>query len=603
MIASANGIGYLKRERWYEIPFFQRGYVWDVDNWEEFWNSLIDSVKTQKTAFLGSIIIKDTSRKKWDKSIYSVIDGQQRLTTISIFVKAFLDEKKSQNDRTVHAYNDTLFVYENHTGDNKNLKICHSRIDREEFGKCINSSYTDYENIENDSKIFRCYKFFREQLKKMNDENIIEGFQNLILDTESEAFKIFVMIEIDAKENEQKIFDTVNSSGVKLTSADIIKNALFERMMSVTNEHGMVVEYYEATWNKTFSNDEDTLKYWEKETVSGRLKRKRIEVLLHSVAVIKGVFEPQTSKIEDLPNEFKKHISGMDLAELKDFIHEICEFASLYREKFIEFDDQAGYSFNLDNREDLFHKNLDLLNISTFDSYILKLYYENKKGSISKESMLENFVKLEKYVVRTLLSYSDNKKNFNKNNADLLVPNSSTTIDSLLTRDDISDRAFASGLKNIKSNLYGKVVLFMIELNRIKESRGGSSHASLPFVYTLEHVMPRAYYTNWGFEAVPVIDDLGNQIVDSIIQRETREKAIYEIGNMTLLTQGLNSRVGNNSFEIKKNGLKVGNNVLRGLKDFSQLSISLQVLNAEVWNESTIRKRTLELTKEIMKIW
>lgn len=602
MKAEAQGLSYLKRDRRYDVPFFQRGYVWNKDNWEEFYDSLLDGIRTNKAAFLGSVIIKDTERKEWDKSIFNIIDGQQRLTTISLFIKAFIDEKVSPMDRSFQDCLATLFIYESHSSNNSQLKIHHSKLDKEEFERCINSAYTSsYLTVNNDSKIFQCYKYFRQRLSNLTTEETIK-VKELILDSENELYKIFVLIEIDSKENEQKIFDTVNSSGVKLTSADIIKNAIFDRIMQNNPNSNDVVSFYNNSWEKTFLNDDSTVKYWERETVSGRIKRERIEVLLHSVAIIKQIYDPQQHKIEDLPEQYKQYIVNKSFDELKQLVNDICKFAKLYKDKFIEFDDDPGHAFSLDQREELFHKILDLFDTSTFDPFILNLYYKNQHNQnnrLSDDELIKTFVKLEKYIARTLICGSDNKKNFNKNNSDL-INSPSVTIDTLLARSDISDSAFKNALKRINNNQYGKIILYMIELNRLKNSQGMAGTSTLQFTFTLEHVMPQSYRSKWGLTAVPLARKDSNGIDLTLEQlNDYRYRSIFEIGNMTLLKQKLNSIVSNESFNVKKNG----NGRAKGINSFPQLTVCTEITSKNVWNEDEIESRTRSLATELLTIW
>jgi len=601
MKAEAYGISYLKRDRRYDIPFFQRGYIWDKDNWEEFYNSLVEGIKENKTAFLGSLIIKDTGRKEWDKSIYNVIDGQQRLTTISLFVKAFYDEKISNTDRNFSEYRNTLFIYENHSSDTRQPKINHSRLDKADYDAVIKENLSEDDYKITKSKIINCYKFFKEKLVNLEDVDIINKLKEYILNAEDEFYKIFVVIEINSNENEQKIFDTVNSSGVKLTSADIIKNALFERLITLSGNTTKVVGFYSDSWEKVFLRDNETLDYWSYEIVSGRIKRERIEVLLHSVAVISGIYDVQANKIEDLPDKYKSYINKLKYNEIEKLISTVCEYAELYREKFIEF--TPGHQFTLNNRLELFHKIFDVLDTSTFDPYILFLYHQNSIGKLSDEVLLDKILKLEKYVVRTTICGSENKKTFNKNNADLVNFNSSVEIEHLLNRDDINDSKFRSALKRVRNNAYGRLCLFLIELNRIHKSKGNASLSSLQFTYSLEHIMPQGYKEHWGFESLPIMDENGNVILDIEKLEEIRSSAIYQIGNMTLITQPLNSKVSNNSFLIKKQGTKKGKKWLSGLKDYAQLSISLEVIQSDFWSEKEIYLRTEKLTEELLGLW
>lgn len=598
MKADAQGFSYLKRDRQYQIPFFQRNYVWDEDNWEEFYDSIIDSINTNKSVFLGSIIIKDTGRKNWDKAIFSIIDGQQRLTTISLFIKAFVDENVESFDRNFNDYQNTLFIYENHTSDQKQLKIIHSKLDKKEFDKCINSEYTNnYMTNNNDSKIFQCYKYFRNRLQN-NSENTVNKMKELILNSENDLYKVFVLIEIDKDENEQKIFDTVNSSGVKLTSADIIKNAIFERLMNEIQNEQKVIDLYNHTWSKTFISDDATVKYWENEAISGRIKRERLEVLLHSIAVIKKFYNPQKNKIEDLPNEYKNYIANMNSHDMIEFVNEICDFAELYRKKFVDFD--TGHNFSMSERGEVFHKILEMFDTSAFNPYILNLYYKNKNEQISDDQLLQTLLKLEKYIARSLICGTGTNKNFNKINFELINDYSNNKVEELLENANINDSTFKNSMLKIDNNKYARIILYMIMLERLKNEDGMGRVDSLQFTFSLEHIMPQSYLEHWSLEKLPLdrkdndgeplsIEDLNNY----------RVKTIYQIGNMTLLKQKLNSKVSNNNFTIKLNG----DNNKKGIKAFQQLSICTEIQDKKIWNEDEIEERTRNLTNEILKIW
>ena len=108
---------------------------------------------------------------------------------------------------------------------------------------------------------------------------------NRLLDQEN---KILVIIDLSEKEDEQAIFDTINSAGVRLSSADIIKNALFQKALDLFDSVGDVETLYKDNWENVFSLDEDAINFWDTPRATGRLMRDNIEILLHSISVIKG---------------------------------------------------------------------------------------------------------------------------------------------------------------------------------------------------------------------------------------------------------------------------------------------------------------------------
>ena len=268
-----------------EIPFFQRGYVWNEDNWRDLIEDLLDD---KSSHFLGSIILKAIKTESGATPRWSLIDGQQRLTTLSILLRAcydnlplstYEDELQSELKSQMQGM---LFYKEKSISSLWKPKIQHSRVDETSFGRVIKGEMKDkledivmHDEVSNAKRasdgILQCYKFFCEYLKK--DENQAITLWELL---QNQNAKILVKIDLEADENEQAIFDTVNSAGVRLTCADTIKNSIFqyaidkaeelkgatdwiEISLNDTNDTKMridskesVIDLYKKTWNQTF---------------------------------------------------------------------------------------------------------------------------------------------------------------------------------------------------------------------------------------------------------------------------------------------------------------------------------------------------------------
>ena len=125
------------------------------------------------------------------------------------------------------------------------------------------------------------------EIRKKTTDEAIELF-NRLLDGEN---KILVVIDLSENEDEQSIFDTINSAGVRLSGADIIKNALFQQAIRKIHNQAEVVSLYDEKWASVFSKDEDAVSFWGDSRQTGRLLRDNIEILLHSIAVIQGFFD------------------------------------------------------------------------------------------------------------------------------------------------------------------------------------------------------------------------------------------------------------------------------------------------------------------------
>ena len=185
MKAYGNSFSIIRNNYLYEIPFFQRRYVWEEENWKELLDSLSDA---DDCPFLGSIILKENKDSE-DNIFWTVIDGQQRLTTLSILMRACFDEltaiKNTERFRSEYddedpwseevrtPFNETTHIKDSNK--NRHTKIRHSRIDHIDFEKVMNGDIKDsYENTDSEktSKIISCYCFFRKALKEKGIDTV-----------------------------------------------------------------------------------------------------------------------------------------------------------------------------------------------------------------------------------------------------------------------------------------------------------------------------------------------------------------------------------------------------------------------------------------------
>ncbi len=597
MNAEAMSLTFLGNEGLVRIPFFQRGYVWDITNWEDILTDLLDF---EKSHFLGSLILKQQKKQTGKPKEVLVIDGQQRLTTLSVLLRAtynsFDEETQKNCESSLRNY---LFFKKNQTDKNYFVKIEHSKIDKKHFQKVINNDITEDEYngiiVENPAtktqskhnKILQCFKYFSEKLNDIEENSRIELF-NRLLDQEN---KILVIIDLSEKEDEQAIFDTINSAGVRLSSADIIKNALFQRALDLFDNANEVEILYKEKWENIFSIDEDAINFWDTPRATGRLMRDNIEILLHSISVIKGFFDPDKHTLSDLSNLYKTHISKILKDDLKNFVEEISKYATLFREKILVFNGSTLFNYQ-DNYARLFHI-LSVCEISTFHPYILSLFF---KYDSNETKLLEELHKVETLVVRRMITKSETKS-YNKMCKEFIKDNSA--IDTKLA--DQTNDEVKNGLTSIV-NKNATLLLFWVELYR-RANDNKQSVKELKYNYSLEHLMPQKWEEYWS--KVAIVDVDGNAISDKEFAKRERYSKIYQIGNMTLLNSSLNTSLRNYEFDrkIRGEGRK------KGIKDYADLGITrFDVLTPyengdKIWNEKKIIDRTEGLATDIIKIW
>jgi len=585
MEAKERPLRFLTLEGKINIPFFQRTYVWTADNWEELLAEFKD--ETRNRNFLGTIILKQLPSLSGEPKKLEVIDGQQRLTTLSILLKAIYDSLSEENKNSIKNEIMPILFYKKDLFRNEEIRIEHSYVDSDAYEQVMTAD-VDLDTINyNSHRIYQCYKFFRERLN--GNEEGCKKLLNRILDHEN---KMLVVIDLNENDDEQGIFDTLNTAGVRLTVAEIVKNAIFKELIQTSNRDA-AIQFYRDTWERTFLNDRDTVNYWETERQTGRLKRDNIEILLHSFAVINDFFDPDKHTLADLSKLFKEKVNSFsNQGELEQFIKDIIVYAKIYREKMLVFESDVPLSFD-DDVMRLLHI-LDTLEISTFHPFILFTFkkYQEENGELKR--VLKS---LEKYVIRNMLSKNTSKiKNYNKlcksfiENEDNLVKE----LSSVPFNGDVEQ-----GLKNM-SNKDASLILFWIELYRRHKDQNYDLK-ELKYDYSLEHIMPQNWMEYWNLNIVPHPDET--------LHREEQEKdrssKIYWIGNMTLLRSRLNSSLRNYDFVKKMNG----EGRKKGIKNYADLSITKDDIvepfnnGNTIWNEKEIKDRTEKLINEIKEIW
>lgn len=585
MEAKARSFTFLANEGIVKIPFFQRSYIWTQDNWGDLLDELLN---TKKSHFLGSLILKQQRPISGDSKELLVVDGQQRLTTLSVLLKvlfdSFSDNLKENCRDSIRTY---LFHKKQKTDPDYLIKIQHSHLDSQAYQSVIRSGIDEKSLIfgeESINKIIQCYRYFADELRNKSEEER-KGLFNKILDSEN---KMIVVIDLTEEDDEQTIFDTINSAGVRLTCADIIKNALFQKAIQIFKSQEKAVELYKKTWDRAFMSDEETIEYWGTQRQTGRLMRDNVEILLHSIAVIKGFYDPDIHTLSDLSKLYKDQIDKFKTNdELTSFINDIKEYAQIYRERIFTFDHSTLFSFN-DSYQRLFHV-LEILQISTFHPFILSVF----KNNISQADEL--LLTLEKFVIRRMLSKQETKS-FNK-----LCKEFIQNPASILTRmGETTDEQFAKGLRDI-SNKNAALILFWVELLR-RHNDPKFDTKELKFNYSLEHIMPQKWEEHWP---IPEKKNVNGEVMSIEEAKKDRNDKIYWIGNMTLLTSSLNSSLRNYGFDKKV----IGDGRKRGMKAYAALSITKDDIVAKfengdnLWNEDKIVWRTEKLSGEINQIW
>lgn len=607
MKAEDKSLRFLGEEKQLTVPFFQRRYVWTEENWAELLQSFED---TTVKPFLGSIILKELSSKE-----SSVVDGQQRLTTITILAKAIYDclsdNYKAPSSGIRHYIENMLFYRVNAADDFKDshIRILHSKIDREDYNKVIGSQLLNEEKIdldtinENSSCVLKCYKYYCTRLSEKNDDELKALF-NCLFDENRKVIVLITLVQGDV--NEQTIFDTINRAGVRLSTADIVKNNLFkyilEKCRPETDDRKIALDVYENYWEKTFYAGQEISDLWDKERVFGNVKHNNLEFLLYCVACIKwGENGDMFSKLEAV---FERETSQMGFTELLNLVKEIKEYAAIFKNYVLDLekvlgDEQEPFYFKYDDRVHGLLLILQKFGVQMFYPYVIKRLKETNQNE-SDPQLKEDFQILESFIVRRKLSpkgthdYTSKCYEIIKEGIDSLIQSDLGNKDAGLTDFDVKRY-----LSNTKDDT-AKMILFWIELHR----RRGDAYDinALEYNYTLEHIMPKKWKTHWS--EVPIVDGKTVYDKDSDDGIHYRDSMVQSIGNKTLLKSSLNSAVKNADFMTKIKGID-GRRPGYDQHTFLMLTRELVAKSRtdQNWNEKHISDRANQLFSEFIQIW
>lgn len=557
--------GVFNGSRLLEIPFYQRAYVWGEEQWERFLGDMEFVTASKRPYFLGSIILKqESSGYTWSEvsEVRTVIDGQQRLTTMVIFFKALC--AKIDANRLF----ERDFVLE--TGE---VALRHGKYDRQDFEKVVNA--TGSEPVEGSSAIIGAYNYF---LKNIDPEKVD---RNTIKSNVQ-----FVCIDLTEGEDEQQIFDTINSLGVRLTTAELLKNYFFNR----ENEQA-----FKDSWEDVFEPTAEKKSFWDQEVVTGRIKRTLIDLFFDAFLQIMVQDKARCVTAED--KLYYSRTSNL-FQSYKDFISRYCDggkdevlnamnaYAAVFESTF----DPTCCDRNVPPAPSTERMNVLIFGLknSTLIPYVLYV----RKSVESPDEQAKVFATLESYIVRRMLVRATTK-NYNRLFTSLIL-NEVKDAEALRKALEANEEAttYMPGDAEVRAafeesclyNLQSKGVLYLLE-SAIRP--GMSSTALLGFnQYTLEHMMPKKWRNKWG-----ALDEEA---------ATRRDRKLLTLGNLAIITHSLNASIRDADWTTKKQG--------KGYKDglalcAAGLATMAGALEKESWGEDDIADRAEWLANKALEVW
>ena len=584
----------------YNIPKYQREYTWGQKEWGLLFNDVIEN---DKGYFLGSIICVDDSVSAWSDAILEVIDGQQRLTSISILLITLynkLNKMKSQldEDGLTDLNNIKRELVVKRGGKNiSRLKPQVQNNNRDDYFSllCENDLLLDYEKKNNagNRRIYRAYYYFSNLIdkyvediqKEASDLNEIDILFELVNKFNS---AILVSIQVETHKDAYMLFESLNNRGVPLSAIDLIKNLL----ISVSDDDGKSDDAY-YKWKKILSY------LGEDYSVQERFFRQ--------------FYNAYRDELNEPYRAEGKVKYALGYLATKSTILDIYEkLIKTDYEKFLNRvkKEARNYSILINNAseddiiEELVQPLFNLDKIQGAPSYILLLYLLSKKAELNlNNKIIANIINyLTKFFVRRNITDYPNTRNLTKIFMDLVA----------LIKDKQGTEIYDLIINNLKANsssdeifeakLKGSIYLdnpdatrFLLcyyedkfKTNEIYTNLWSRDNSN-KYIWTIEHIFPEG-------ENIPVewVNMIANG--DKNIAIEYLNNYVHILGNLTIT--GYNQNLSNLSFEKKKNRVNKDGNYI-GYKN--GLKLNDDVVSKDAWHIEDIKERTNRLVDSFMK--
>jgi len=550
------------------IPVYQRNYDWLIDNCDQLFSDLVKlSRSNRRSHFFGSIVTSaaDSSYNRL------VIDGQQRLTTISLLLLAGIKAVKdgaveiSEESKLDEAYE--VFLKAKFCNSERKIKLVPIENDRIAYDKIFNEE----DSFDEDSKITRNYRHLYDLLTRkpqaLSFDQLLDAIERLQI----------ISIELDSDDDAQLIFESLNSTGLALTEADKIRNYL---LMSLTPEEQQVC----------FKN------YWQK--IEQSTENQPTKFLRDYLTIQQQLQRPVRQS--NIYYEWKKYMDGHDrkneLVKMLDYAHyyqQVTE-AKLSTAKFSEkmrhicnietdvtnvfFIQFLKYASANNLSENEVFKVIDLV-----ENYLARRIVCNMPGN----ALTQVFCALHKDVLKSIEEYSSANVELDNSYSDILAYH-------IMRRDGNyqlpRDMQFVESIKT--RDAYHMLKPFQIFLfERLENSVHGEYNDVATDMKkkdaTIEHIMPQTLNGDW--KAM-----LGDNF------EEIQDKYLHTFANLTLT--GINSELSNKPFEIKRDGKTIGNEVYPGYKN-SKYRLTKSVTSCDKWTEIELQNRCNEIVATFLRLY
>ncbi|WRC66790.1 DUF262 and DUF1524 domain-containing protein [Helicobacter pylori] len=542
------------QEKQFVIPIYQRLYSWEKEQCKQLWDDIIKIGGNDKMDghFIGSILYVLDGITHSNNALL-IIDGQQRLTTITLLLTAlrdhlndedeFLEEFSCQNIQKHYLINSDK------DGDKK-FRLILSESDKDTLLSLIDKDRR--KPSEPSSKIMENFKLFEEWIRKNTNqlETIFKGLEKLMI--------VEIALEKE-KDDPQLIFESMNSKGIELTQTDLIRNYIVMET-EIEKQEGFYNQYWRAM-EENFKQDEKLFDRFVRHYLT--IKTREIPNINKVYVALKDYRQKEGVGIEDLLKDLQKYCGY---------------FCRIVFKKEADKDLNKALGFLVDLEMDVVYP------------LLLELYSDYSDGVLSKDDFRCSIALIESYICRravcglgtnslnkVFLSFTKHIQKdeyFKSLKAHFLLLKNNQRFPE---NDEFKEEFMRKNFCNFKLNIYFFNRMENFDTKEPVNTKG----------LTVEHIMPQTL-TEDTEDTKEWKRDLGENF------KEIHDKYLHTIGNLT--KTGYNPEYSNKSFQEKR-GMEKGfkNSPLRlnqGLRDLESF-----------FGEEEIKKRANDLADLALKIW
>jgi len=542
--------GIIKGDNKFKVPLYQRDYSWNKTHWNDLWLDIETNRKNDSKHYMGSVVLVSKHKKQYD-----IIDGQQRLTTLTILVLAVVDTLNDLVKREIDVENNekrielliTDFIgkkslsslnYENKIELNESNNPFFSTY-LTNFRKPVNIKST----IKSNKLLFDCFNYYKELIKEeiFMDEDVssLISFVEYISDS-----LLFIQITATDDLSAYLIFETLNDRGLDLSVTDLLKNYLFSIVDETDKSH--VKNIWDVTINHV--------------SYSGFPK-----FLRHYWMMQNGLIQEK-----ELFKTVKRHINTPSTAF--DLLNSMSEVSEVYA----ALSDSTHQLWEGEEKVKRHIRELSLFNVTQCYPLLINAYLYLEHDDWIATLRICSVISF-RYMVVSGLNPNALESKYNEACKAMNAGAAKTARDIFLilqplyVSDEDFERNFESkSIRTKRSAKLARYIVYSIE-NHLSEH-------SFDFEYdngSLEHVLPENPSSEWN-ENFP---------------KDIEESFIYRLGNFTLLEPDKNRVIGNKNFEHKSEVYKTSRYELTKRFGFQK------------WNQENLKARQKYLAKQAKAIW